>query len=143
MLGLSDGAGLSFATRGRFDEETMQIRRGEFDVRKQWSRLSLGSQYAYIERQANYGYANDRQEVSVNGGLKLLDNWNVSANTSYDIVSETVVRAGANLSYADECFGILFGYSQTRNPGETAPSHNWNFALSFRTIGDFGSGTSN
>ncbi|UXN04652.1 LPS-assembly protein LptD [Bartonella sp. HY406] len=141
MLGLSDGAGLSLATRGRFDERTLQVRRGEIDLRKQWSSLSLGTQYAYIERQANYGYSDDRQEVSVNGSVKIINNWNISANTSYDIVSETVVRAGTAINYQDECFGILFGYSQTRNPGETASSHNWNFMLSFRTIGDFGSGT--
>lgn len=139
MLGLSDGSGLSFALRGRFDEETLQVRRGELDFRKQWSSLSLGAQYAYIESQPDYGYVNDRQEVSVNGGVKVIDNWNVLAQTSYDIVSNTFVRVGSALNYQDECLGVLFGYSQTRNPGESATSHSWNFMLSFRTIGDIGS----
>lgn len=141
MLGIDDGAGFSFATRGRFDERNLAIRRGELDARKQWSRLALGTQYAYIERQPDYGYADNRQEVSVNGSYKLTNNWTLFADSSYDLVSQTLVRASSSFGYQDECFGLLFGYMQTRNPGEDDPSHTWNFMLSFRTIGDFGKAT--
>lgn len=142
MLGIDDGRGLFLATRGRFDEKRLSIRRAEVDLQKKWNPLSFGMQYAYIQRQTEYGYAQDRQEVSVNGSYRLNDNWRLNADTTYDIVSDTLVRAGSSFSYQDECFGLILGYLQTRNPGESAISHKWNFLLSFRTIGDIGNGTS-
>jgi len=142
MLGVDDGAGFTMATRGRFDEKNLTIRRGEIDLRKQWNPLAIGVQYAYIERQPEYGYAQNRQEVSVQGSYKLNDNWRLNADTTYDVISETLVRAGSSFSYQDECFGLIFGYLQTRNPGDSAISHKWNFLLSFRTVGDFGNATS-
>jgi len=138
MLGADNGAGFTLAARGRFDKQDLAIRRGEFDVRQNWQNLSLGSRYAYIERQPDYGYAENRQEVSLDGSYKLNDDWTISASGSYDLVSNTLVDAGAMLRYLDECFDLLFGYRQTRNPGEDEPTHRLSFALSFRTIGDFG-----
>lgn len=142
MLGVDNGNGISLASRGRFDEKDLTIRRGEVDLQTQINPLTLGLQYAYIERQPDYGYAQNRQEISVRGSYRLNDKWRLNADTSYDIVSESLVRAGTGFSYQDECFGLILGYLQTRNPGESAVSHKWNFLLSFRTIGDFGSGTS-
>jgi len=138
MLGVDDGQGLSVAARGRFDEADFAVRRGELEIRKIWGALTIGGQYAYIERQPEYGYAQNRQEVSVDGRYKLNDNWTISANSSYDLVSETLVRAGGSLSYLDECFGLLLGYFQTRNPGSNIPTQTWNLMLSFRTLGDVG-----
>jgi len=142
MLGVDDGNGMFLATRGRFDEKNLSIRRGEVDLQKQWEPLALGVQYAYIESQPDYGYALNRQEVSVRASYKLNDHWRLNADTTYDIISDTLVRAGSGFSYQDDCFGLIFGYLQTRNPGESAISHKWNFLLSFRTIGDFGNGAS-
>lgn len=142
MFGIDDGSGFFLAARGRFDKDNMSIRRGELDLQKQWTPLAVGIQYAYIESQPDYGYAENRQEVSFRGSFRLNDNWRLNADTTYDIISDTLVRAGSSFSYQDECFGLIFGYLQTRNPGKTAVSKKWNFLLSFRTIGDFGNGTS-
>jgi len=139
MLGADNGAGFTMVARGRFDEDNLAIARGEFDVRQSWQTLELGSRYAYIERQPDYGYAKNRQEISLDGRYKLTDDWTASVSGSYDLVSNTMVDAGAALRYLDECFDLLFGYRQTRNPGEDEPSHKINFALSFRTLGNFGS----
>lgn len=140
MLGANDGNGLFIAARGRFDRENFTTRRGEIEAQKQWNPLTLGVQYAYIQKQPDYGYAKERQEVSVNSNYKFNMNWGLNAQTTYDIVSDTWVRAGSGITYQNECFGLLLGYAQTRNPGESAISHKWNFLLSFRTIGDVGSG---
>lgn len=142
MLGANDGSGLFVAARGRFDREDFTIRRGEVEAQKQWKPLTLGARYAYIEKQPDYGYAKNREEVSLNGNYKFTSHWGVNAQTTYDIVSDTWVRAGTGLTYQNECFGLLFGYLQTRNPGESAVSHKWNFLLSFRTLGDIGSAKS-
>jgi len=141
MLGANNGNGLFVAARGRFDRENFTTRRGEIEARKQWKPLALGVQYAYIQKQPDYGYAKNREEVSLNGNYKLTSEWSVNARTSYDVDSDTWVRAGAGVGYQNECFGAMFGYWQTRNPGETAVSHKWNFLLSFRTLGGLGTGS--
>jgi len=138
MIGADNGEGFTLAARGRFDEANLAIRRGEIDARQNWQNFSLGSRYAYIERQPEYGYAINRQEISLDGNYQLTPEWSLSASGSYDLVSNTLVDAGAALRYLDECFDLLFGYRQTRNPGEDDPSHKISFALSLRTIGDFG-----
>jgi len=137
MIGADNGAGFALAARGRFDQDNGSVRRGELDVKQSWENLALGSRYAYIESQPDYGYAKNRQEISLDGSYKLTEDWTVSANGSYDLVSNSLVDAGAALRYLDECFDLLFGYRQTRNPGEDEPSHKLNFALSFRTLGGF------
>jgi len=138
MVGVDDGQGLSVAARGRFDEADFAVRRGELAARKIWGPLAVGGQYAYIERQPEYGYAKNRQEVSFDGRYKLNDNWTINASSSYDLISETLVRAGGGLSYLDECFGLLLGYSQTRDSDSKASTQKWNVMLSFRTLGDIG-----
>lgn len=140
MLGVNDGGGLFVAARGRFDRDDFTIRRGEVEAQKQWQPLTLGVRYAYIQKQPDYGYAKDREETSVNGTYKLNANWSVNGQTTYDIVSDTWVRAGGGLGYQNECFGMMFGYLQTRNPGKSAVSNKWHFLLSFRTLGDIGNG---
>jgi len=138
MLGMDDGNGLFVAARGRFDRKNLDTRRGEFEIQKQWKPVSIGIQYAYIQKQPDYGYADDREEVSFNGNYKFTDNWSINGQTSYDAVSSTWISDGIGLAYQNECFGTLFGYSQTRNPGRETPSNRFNFMLSFRTLGSFG-----
>jgi len=138
MLGVDNGAGFDLAARGRFDKDNLALRRGELDMRQSWQNLGLGGRYAYIESQPDYGYAKNRQEISLDGNYKFTEDWSASVSGSYDLVSNTLVDAGAALRYLDECFELLFGYRQTRNPGEDEPLHKFSFALSFRTIGNFG-----
>jgi len=140
MLGADSGNGLFVAARGRFDRENFTTRRGEIEAQKQWKPVTLGVQYAYIQKQPDYGYAKNREEVSLNGNYKFTDEWSINAQTSYDVVSDTWVKAGTGLGYQNDCFGLMFGYWQTRNPGESAVSHRWNFMLSFRTLGQIGKG---
>lgn len=138
MIGASNDAQFAVAARGRFDEKSGAVRRGELEISQNWGNVWASSQYAFIQAQPNYGYARDRQEISLQGGFKLTENWSINTTTSYDITSDTWVRVGAGVNYIDECFGLAVHYLQTRNPWENTPSNKVNFSLSFRTIGDFG-----
>ncbi|RCL02821.1 MAG: LPS-assembly protein [Candidatus Tokpelaia sp. JSC188] len=139
MLSIDDGNGFTLTSRGRLDKKNLIIRRGEIDLQKRFNPLMFGLQYAYIERQADYEYAQNRQEISVRNDFRLNDKWQLSANASYDIVSNTLIDTGTKLSYQNECVELAFGYLRSRSPREHAISHKWNFLISFRTIGDFGS----
>lgn len=149
MLGLSDNDGFTLATRGRFDRKSFSLQRGEVEAQKSWSRLTLGARYVYIAPQPNYGYVNERQELTVSASTKLNDNWRVFGRGTYELVSNTLVRASAGLAYDDECFSYAMTYSQSRNAPSntntstnTKPSHSIGLKISFRTLGELG-GSSN
>jgi LPS-assembly protein len=140
MIGTSNSTGLALAARGRFDKDSMSVRRGELEVQQSWKKLTLTAQYAYITPQPAYGYNDLRQEVSGTASAKINANWRVFGSGTYDLVSSTLVRASSGLAYDDECFTYMMAYTQTRNPGEDKASHGIGFNISLRTLGDIGSG---
>ncbi len=140
MIGTSNSTGLALAARGRFDKDSLSVRRGELEVQQSWQKLTLTAQYAYITPQPAYGYNDLRQEVSGTASAKVNANWRVFGSGTYDLVSNTLVRASSGLAYDDECFTYMMAYTQTRNPGEDKASHGIGFNISLRTLGDIGSG---
>lgn len=144
MIGTSNSTGLALAARGRFDKDNFNVQRGELEAQQSWQKLTVSAQYAYIAPQPAYGYADLRQEVTGAATARLDANWRVFGSSTYDLVSETLVRASAGLAYDDECFTYSMAYVQTRNPASDGvrdkPSHSIGFNISFRTLGDIGSG---
>ncbi|ENN93446.1 LPS-assembly protein LptD [Bartonella bovis] len=138
MLNANHDSGFSLESRGRFDKKTGQIRRGEVEASQKWTNFRASLQYAYIQKQPNYEYTQDRQEISFQTGIKFSKYWSIYNNVSYDLISGTFVKQGINLNYKDECFEIKIGYQQITNPGRNAPLQNFNFSLSLRTITDIG-----
>jgi len=141
MIGTSNSTGLALAARGRFDKDDLNIKRGELEAKQDWSRLSVSARYAYIAAQPAYGYSDLRQEVGGSASFKINENWRTFGSGTYDLVSDTLVRASSGLAYDDECFTYSMAYVQTRNPGESKASHSVGFNISFRTLGDIGSGS--
>ncbi|WP_420960002.1 LPS-assembly protein LptD [Brucella sp. IR073] len=146
MIGASNAHGLTLAARGRFDEETFELRRGELEAAQNWSRLSVSTRYAYIDAQPQYGYTQIRQEVGGTASLRVAEHWRVFGGTTYDLVSETLTNASAGFAYDDECFTYSMTVTQTRNPRtnnsvDEDPKTTIGFNISFRTLGDFGSST--
>lgn len=139
MLGLSTNAGLAFAARGRFDKDNLDIQRGELEASHSGKTVQTSVKYAYITKQPDYGYASNRQEISLSGSARFKDNWRVFGSGAYDLVSDTLVRAQTGLAYDDECFSYSLAYAQTRSPGQEKISHSVGFNISLRTLGDFGS----
>ncbi|MEJ5079504.1 MULTISPECIES: LPS-assembly protein LptD [unclassified Ochrobactrum] len=141
MIGTSNSTGFALAARGRFDKDDLNIKRGELEAQQNWSRVGVSARYAYIAPQPAYGYSELRQEVGGTATLKINENWRTFGSGTYDMVSDTLVRGSAGLAYDDECFTYSMAYVQTRNPGESKASHSVGFNISFRTLGDIGSGS--
>ena len=141
MIGTSNSTGLALAARGRFDKDSFSVQRGELEAQKSWQKLTVSAQYAYIAPQPAYGYNDLRQEVTGSATARINTNWRVFGSGTYDMVSETLVRASSGLAYDDECFTYSMAYEQTRNPGEDKASHSIGFNISLRTLGDIGSGS--
>lgn len=141
MIGTSNARGFALAARGRFDKNSFEVKRGEVEAQQNWSKLSLGAQYAYIAPQPAYGYSEVRQEITGSTTVRLNENWRAFGSGTYDLVSDTLVRASSGLAYDDECFTYLMAYTQTRNPGEDKASHGFGLQISLRTLGDIGTGS--
>jgi LPS-assembly protein len=138
MLGMSNNSGLAFAARGRFDKDNLAVKRGEVEASHSGQIVQASVKYAYITKQPDYGYAENRQEISLSGSTRFKENWRVFGSGTYDIVADTLVRAQSGLAYDDECFTYSMAYIQTRSPGQDKISHSVGFNISFRTLGEVG-----
>ncbi|MGL4488255.1 MAG: LPS-assembly protein LptD [Rhizobiaceae bacterium] len=147
MAGLSNTQGLAVALRGRFDEKTFDVRRGEAELAYSGNPFSASLRYAFIQRQPGYGFSNDRQEVSASASMKFKENWRAFGSTTYDIENKYFASNAIGFGYDDSCTSYSMTYSETRTLNAATnlisePSRSIGFNLSFRTLGDFGSGQS-
>ncbi len=128
----------SITARGRFDEETFRLERGEVTAFATYRRASASAsvQYQRDEPDVNGNFRNTFLVVA-SGQVPLGEFWSASVGASYDVTSRLLTSNRFGLTYEDECF--LFGvtYAEARNAtgvtGRTVAAR-----LSLRTIGDFG-----
>ena len=143
MVGVDNNDGFSLAARGRFDQKSFEVRRGEVEASFSGERGSVSARYAYIQAQTNYGFPIDRQEVSATASAKLHTNWRVFGSATYDLVSNTLVKDSIGFSYDDECFSFSLTGSETRSTAANAkPVRSIGFFVSLRTLGDIGTNKS-
>ena len=139
MVGFNFGSRFSLAARGRFDEKTFEVRRGELEASITGGRGAISARYAYIQAQPAYGFSADRHEVAGSASAKINANWRVFGSATYDLVSKTLVSDSIGLSYDDECFTFSLTGSETRATTAGAkPVRSIGFFVSLRTLGDFG-----
>ena len=135
---LSSGSGLSVGLGGRFDEKNLTFRRGEATLRYATPIAALSTSYNFIEAQPNYGFTDNRHEVSGSASVKLTDTWRGFGSFSYDIENKQLYSHGFGLAYDDSCysFSVAYNRSETRYSGnQTETSLLFRFGL--RTIGDY------
>lgn len=140
MLGISNNRGFSLAARGRFDEKTFEMRRGELEASLTGARGSVSARYAFIQAQPSYGFANDRKEVSATASAKLNANWRLFGSATYDLVSSRMVKDSIGFSFDNECFSYSLTGTETRSTlTDAKPVRSIGFFISLRTLGDIGS----
>jgi LPS-assembly protein len=143
LIGAASPSGWSGSLSGRFGEQDFGVQRMEAKVGYTGRPVTLTAGYAFIRAQPLYGFAEDRREASLNGSLRINDNWRVFGSGTYDLETNVLVRDGFGFGYADECFTYLMTFSETRNREDSNDkSLNVGFNISFRTLGDFGSSSS-
>ena len=134
---ISNTTGLSFETKGRFDETNFDIHRGEAQLNYSTTEWSVSGRYAYIAAQPTYGTLNDRQEITAGGSVKLAEHWTAFGSATFDIQNDTFVSTTAGLSYADECYIMSLAFSENNSRYDTTePDRTLRFKMSFRTLGD-------
>lgn len=141
LFGVTTPYGLSASLGGRFDEETLEVRRS--DVRAGYSAgpLNLSMQYSFIQAQPRYGFPDDRREVSGRANLNFADDWYAFGDATYDLERSVLVRNTLGIAYQDECFIYAMSYEQDTNARTKETEHTIGVRVSLRTLGDFGSKT--
>ena len=139
LIGVTLPNGLSFSTGARLDEKTFELRRTDVRAAGTVGAVTAGVQYAFIDAQPGYGFANDRQEVTGTTSIRFHENWRGFASGTYDLESETLVKNSFGFAYDDECFTYLMTFSQERNIRTREVENSFGFRISLRTLGDFGS----
>jgi LPS-assembly protein len=139
--------GLSASVSARFDEQTFEVRRAETKVGYFSRPLSLTAQYAFVQAQPLYGFSDDRREVTLAASGRVHENWRAFGSGTYDFESGVLVRNSVGFAYDDECFSYTMTWSTKRDNDQIVSrreedEHSIGFNISFRTLGDFGSATS-
>ncbi|WP_165349879.1 MULTISPECIES: LPS-assembly protein LptD [unclassified Mesorhizobium] len=142
LVGFSSPNGVSGSLSGRFDEQSLEVRRAEVKAAYSGLPVSLSAKYAFIQAQPLYGFATDRHEVTLGASTHLAENWRVFGTSTYDIEQNVMVKDGVGFAYNDSCFTYVMTFAQTRDSVTKELSQSVGFNLSFRTLGDFGSSTS-
>lgn len=143
LIGVTSPSGFSASLSGRFDEQTLEVRRSEVKLGYTGQPISVSAKYAFIQEQPLYGFAEDRHEVMLGGSAQINENWRVFGSGTYDLQANVLVRNGLGFGYADECFTYLMTFSETRDRITKEVSQSVGFNISFRTLGDFGSSPGN
>lgn len=152
MVGLTGPRALSVSAGGRFDEKTFEMRRADIKAGTRIGPLTLLGRYSYIQAQSEtdpvtnvtktYGFEDDRQEVEAGASLKFAEYWRVFGSGVFDVESSTLIKKNYGFSYDDECFTFSFYVSEKTNRQTKRLTRDFGFNISFRTIGDFGTSTS-
>jgi LPS-assembly protein len=134
---------ISFTTRARFDKDTFDIKRFEFETKSTFDRLQLSTIYGFYEQQPLIGYTQRREGIFQTASLKLSDTWGVFGGARYDIDAHRFDMGVAGVSYLDECFAANLMYvADYSNLTYTKPVHRVMLRVNLRTIGGTGVSTS-
>ena len=134
---------ISFVARGRFDEESLKVKRLELSSILTTGPLTTSLLYARQDAQPDLGFVRRREGVLVANTYKFTDNWFVNSSVLFDLDRYTfdrdLVRTnqatggatnfssspfrlssyGLGVGYIDECTTFTLNYSRSvaENPG--------------------------
>ena len=143
LIGFATPFGLSASASTRLDENTLEMRRGELKAGYTGNAFAVSARYAFIQAQPLYGFDEDRREMTLGGSARFHENWRVFGSGTYDFEKSVLVRDSVGFAYDDECFTYLMTFSETRDRDTEETEQTIGFNISFRTLGDFGSASSN
>ena len=130
--------GLTLGTQGRFDEDTLALRRSDVYTAYNFGAGSAQVTYTNIDAQPIYGSIEDRSQVTTSGTVNFAPNWKAFGALGYDIHNEVVVDTTVGVGYQDECFSLIVSYQDTVDRySQDSSSSTVMFQVGLRTISDF------
>jgi LPS-assembly protein len=147
LVGFGTPLGFSASASARLDEHTLEVRRAELKAGFNSSPLSVTAQYSFIQAQPLYGFPYDRKEMTLGASSRFHENWRAFGSGTYDFQSGVVTRDSVGFAYDDECFSYTLTMTTKRDANPNAERRErdvrtFGFNISFRTLGDFGTNSS-
>lgn len=146
------------SARGRFDERTFALQRGEVETVGRFGPVGLSSTLTFVEKQPLLGFPVARAGFTTAMSYQVTDNWSVFGAVRYSFqrtnpdISDPSRPAQRNMldgftvgiNYLDECFQFGVFYARdvaTAILGSSAPVgsrdiHRFMFRFNIRTLGD-------
>ena len=134
---LNSNGGLAVSANGRFDDETLSIERAEVSAASQIGPLSARVIYAFLARQEDLGFVENREEIQGAASLRVFDNVRLFGLVRYDLEDDDLVRQGVGVAYDDDALSMSLAYSEDRGGVPEDPvDRTVFFRIGLRTIGD-------
>jgi LPS-assembly protein len=135
----------TFSVRGRFDQNTFEVKRFEAEGRLNFDRWSTSLTYGDYAAQPELGLLTRRQGILGTGSVKLASNWVMTGGARWDLEAEKINQYMIGAGYVDDCFVIGLNYTKqyTYTSTSITPqlSHAIMFQIGLRTIGTNGATT--
>lgn len=138
-LSFNSNRGLLTNLSTRLDSADLKPNRIEAQLIGISGPLTTALTYAFIRRQPDYGFDQDRQEVQAAGSLRLDENWRAFGSIRFDIENDQIVRHAFGFAYDAEEFSLSLAYAEDRTTVDTVPDRRVYVRLGFRTLGDVSS----
>lgn len=147
-LYVSPLASLTLVAQGRFDTNTLALRRQDTLLTAGIGPFTGQLAYAFTRdnAQAITSLANtvSQQEVQATVGVKLSDRWSTAASVRYDIDNHNRLQDLFQVRYADECFVLTTSYTETFINNATlgiVPDRTVLVRFELKNLGSFGANT--
>ncbi|EFL90594.1 LPS-assembly protein LptD [Ahrensia sp. R2A130] len=137
-LSLGGSSGWSLGVQGRFDEDSIDLRRGEVEASYGNAWGSAFASYAFIAAQPDYAFPDDRSQIAAGTTINFTENWSASAQVTYDLQDHALISDTLLLSYIDECLTFSIAFTEAHSTlDDSDPDRTVSFKISLRTLGDF------
>jgi LPS-assembly protein len=131
-------SGLVLTARGLFDDG-FEVTKAE--ARGSWRnpRTDIGATYIWLEKDPLENRPDTISEWAIDGSYRFADHWTASGEWRFDTTDQRSIRAGAGLTYTNECVDITFSVSRRFTSSTILdPETNFGFVIGLR---GFSSGT--
>ena len=106
-----NGTGLTVTARSLFDD-VFDTTKAEARASWQNDRTDIGATYVWLSDDPAENRPSTVSEWSIDGSYRFARHWTGSAEWRYDAASDRSVRAGAGLTYTNECVDVTLSVSR-------------------------------
>ncbi len=132
----TSNAGSSLTVRGRFDEKTLRLERGEVEAQAVLGEATATTTVAYQRDLPDQnGKLQDVFLVTARAEAPIGENWTISAAGNYNVSTALLTQRSIGLKYDDECFLFSLTYSESHSK-DGLSGRSVSLRLSLRTLGD-------
>jgi len=149
-----------FSARGRFDEGSFALQRGELDATGRFGNVALTGTFGYLAAQPVLGYAVPRSAIGAGLSYTVAKNWTLYGAARFAFQRQNLLANNVNLlpleernkvesllvgvNYLDDAMQLGFYYSRDfaaevvtqNNASTTRDVHRFMFRFNLRTIGE-------